>query len=357
MPELTSHPSGTCTYDQAFVETLIHSLDFNYPVVSPAIDPIVPSSNSNEWWCLNGGASIITKRMIEKVGEKTITTKTRVTAITETILGNGASSIDVLTDRSTRPKLFSHVIATTTTPCLQTMDLSNANLSYAQKEAMRVLRYTTAVKFGIKFREKWWIASGITQGGQGKTDRPTRTVVYPSYALNDPVDGEGVLLACYNSSMDAARLGGFVRGNDPTNQKLVLDIVLHDLAAMHNESFDKLRGLVLSHHFHDWGHDEYTAGSWGEFGPGQFATLFGALRLPAAHGNLVFAGELTSIYHGWIVAALKSAYRAVLQILWKEGQGDLIEKLEMEWGYDAEDDRNTIDWLVTLGMLAAELKI
>lgn len=295
--------------------------------------------------------------MVEHVGEKTITTKTRVTAISEIILPTGPAGVEVLTDRSSKPKPFSHVIATTTTPCLQAMDLSNASLSYAQKEALRVLRYTPAVKLGIKFREKWWIASGIKQGGQGKTDRPTRTVVYPSYALNDPKTGEGVLLACYNSSMDAARLGGFVRGDDPTNQQLVLDIVLHDLAAMHEEPFEKLRGLVLSHHLHNWGYYKFTSGAWGEFGPGQFATLFGALRLPAAHGNLYFAGELTSIYHGWIVAALKSAYRAVLQMLWKEGQLELILKLEDEWGYDGEDTRNTTDWLVALGMLAAEWEI
>lgn len=292
--------------------------------------------------------------MVEDVGEKTITTKTRVTAILE---AKGHAGMEVLTDRSTKTKHFSHVIATTTASCLQVVDLKNASLSYAQKEALRVLRYNTAVKLGIKFREKWWIASGIKQGGQGKTDRPTRTVVYPSYALNDPETGEGVLLACYNSSMDAARLGGFVQGDDPTNQQLVLDIVLHDLAAMHKEPFEKLKGLVLSHHLHNWGNYKFTSGAWGEFGPGQFATLFGALRLPAAHGNLYFAGELTSIYHGWIVAALKSAYRAVLQMLWKEGQLGLIHQLQTEWGYDAEDTRNTTDWLVTLGMLAAELEI
>lgn len=127
--------------------------------------------------------------------------------------------------------------------------------------------------------------------------------------------------------MDAARPGGPARGTDSTNHQLILDVVLRDLALIHGESYDKLRALVRSHHFRDWSGYEFTSGAWGKFGPGQFATFFGPLRQPAAGCRLFFAGELANIYHGWIVAALKSGYRAVHDMLFAEGQGELLQEL------------------------------
>jgi monoamine oxidase len=254
-------------------------------------------------------------------------------------------------------KSYSHVITTATTPCLQTMDLRGAELNYAQREAIRVLRYDNSVKLGIKFKRKWWIANGITKGGLGKTDRPTRVVVYPSYALGDPVEGEGVLLACYNWSVDAARIGSLSRGSDPTKQERILDVIIQDLAIMHNLDPVDLHSWVDSYHFHDWYRDEFTTGAFGMFGPGQFATLFSYLQMPAAGGNLFFVGELTSIYHGWIVAALNSAYRGVHQMLVKEGEEELRLQLEKEWGIDPEYEPNPegpTGWQVFLGSLGPE---
>lgn len=235
-------------------------------------------------------------------------------------------------------KRFSHVIATTTTSCLQTIDLTGVRLQNDQREAIRVLRYEPAVKMGIKFSKKWWIGMGIDRGGQGKTDRPTRVVVYPSYALEESPDCEGVLLACYNSSTDATRLGALARGSDPTNQKLVLDVVLHDLALMHGIAYKKLRDWVVAHHFHDWSRHEFSVGAWGDFAPGQFTNYFTSLQVPAAGGNLYFAGELTSMYHGWIVAALNSAHRAVYLLLLKEKQYELLDQMTAKWGELTEHD-------------------
>lgn len=244
----------------------------------------------------------------------------------------------ILVEGNPTEKRYSHVITTTTTPCLQVMDLSGVDLQNDQREAIRMLRYEAAVKLGIKFSKKWWIGLGINKGGQGKTDRPTRVVVYPSYALHESEDCEGVLLACYNSSTDAMRIGALARGNDPTNQTLILDVVLHDLALMHNKSYKTLRDLVVAHHFHDWSRNEFTVGAWGDFAPGQFSNFFTSLQVPAAGGNLFFAGELTSIYHGWVVAALNSAHRAVFLMLLKEKEYTLLYELIEKWGHLSEHD-------------------
>lgn len=354
------------------IETFIHSMDFNYPISAPALDP--DAAGAGSWWCMNGGTDVVARRMVaqllpvpenipvdgipwdQKIPNNIILGR-RVTSISCNPVNNPDRPMQVHCEGVRLMSQYSHVITTTTSPCLQVMDLRGAGLSYAQKESIRVLRYNPAVKLGIKFSTKWWIANGIIRGGQGKTDRPTRTVVYPSYALNDPVDGPGVLLASYNASMDAARLGGHAAGGDPKKQQRILDIVLHDLAEMHNIPYGTLQGWVVSHHFHDWSHDGITCGGWGEFGPGQFTALFTPMQQPAAGGRLFFAGELTSIYHGWIVAALKSAYRSVYQMLWLTGQGGLLNEMVDIWGMDPEAaaDPNMTDWLIALGFLAVPL--
>lgn len=275
--------------------------------------------------------------MTKNVGEHTITKNARVTAIRKHPIVS-LRPMRVLVEGNPTERRFSHVVTTTATPCLQAMDLSGVRLQTDQREALRVLRYSAAVKLGIKFSKKWWIKMGINRGGQGKTDRPTRTVVYPSYSLGESPDCEGVLLACYNLSTDATRLGALARGNDPTNQKLILNVVLHDLALMHMIPYKTLRDLVVAHHFHDWSRSEFSVGAFGDFAPGQFSNFFTCRQVPAAGGNLFFAGELTSIYHGWIVAALNSAHRAVYLMLLKEEKYDLLKKMTDRWGDLTEHD-------------------
>lgn len=314
----------------------MNSLDLSYAVASADDLPSV-NDRPNIWWCLNGGTDVLAQEMTKNVGKDTIKMNARVTAIRKhPFLSH--RPMRVLVEGCPTERRYSHVITTTTTPCLQAMDLSGVELQDDQKQAIRVLRYEAAVKLGIKFSKKWWIKLGINKGGVGKTDRPTRTVVYPSYALQEPEDGEGVLLACYNSSEDAMHIGGLAHGNDPTNQTLILNVVLHDLALMHNISYKTLRDLVVAHHFYDWSQNEFAGGAWIDFAPGQFSNFFTSLQVPAAGGNLFFAGELTSIYHGWVVGALSSAHRAVFLMLLKEKQYKLLNVLVEKWGHLTEHD-------------------
>ena len=227
-----------------------------------------------------------------------------------------------------------------------------------------------------KFKKRWWANDKrIKKGGIGKTDRPTRAVVYPSYALNTPEDKPGVLLACYNWSQDAARLGGLWQGSDPTKQNAIVSTIIADLAIMHKMTESELWALVDSHHVHDWYRDEFTRGAYGFFGPGQFSSLFGQIQRPAAVGRLFVAGEITSIYHGWVVAALNSSFRAVHQMLLAEfvraGKDThkqiyiiiLLAKLIVKWGLSASEPEREYDtnpkgmagWQVLLGMLGEDV--
>jgi monoamine oxidase len=266
-------------------------------------------------------------------------------------------------------KTYSYLITTCTTPALQIMDLREAQLKYSHREAIRVLRCDNSVKVGIKFKYRWWADdNGIIRGGLGKTHRPTRVIVYPSYVLNTPRGHEGVLLACYNWAQDAACLGTYC-------DEEIVSLVIADLPIMHNKTESDLRDAPDCYHVHDWNRDPRTGGAFGLFGPGQFATLFPKIQRLTADGRLIFAGELTSIYHGWIVASLNSSFRAVHQMLltqWGKSTPEekdyiacLIWKLLENWGGDdheptagAEYDtypQGTAGWQVFLGTRKADI--
>lgn len=160
-----------------------------------------------------------------------------------------------------------------------------------------------------------------------------------------------MLLACYNATTDALRIGALARGSDPTNQPLILEIVLRDLAVMHRMSYEELKPLATAHHFHDWSRDEFTGGGWGEFAPGQFAQFLTSMQIPAAGGNLFFAGDFTCISHGWIVAALNSAHRAVALMLLREKDEKTLTRLFERWGQVDGHDKKSLQALLdrTLG--------
>ena len=69
-----------------------------------------------------------------------------------------------------------------------------------------------------------------------------------------------------------------------------------------------------------------------------------SLRKPAYDGKVHFAGEALSSGHAWIIGAVNSAYRTVLEVLAVEGQGDLVEKMRRDWGTIDEVD---MGWYTT----------
>jgi hypothetical protein len=92
---------------------------------------------------------------------------------------------------------FTHVISTSTFANLSTIDTEKVPMTYIQRQAIRTLHYGPAVKVGIRFKTRWWEQGGLTQrGGSSYTDRPSRTIVYPSAGLGEA--GPGVLMATYN---------------------------------------------------------------------------------------------------------------------------------------------------------------
>ena len=165
--------SGSGLYDQAFAEGVIDSLDFDY--YTEYLHP----EDTVLWWCIDGGTSRVPEAMQKRL-KTSVLTNQRVKKIKLIRRDNEKSSIEVTHTNTKAEKAkdehdeYITVFATPTLACLQRIDLTELELIYEQKDALRSLHYDTASKVGMKFEYPWWIGFGI-KGGLGKTDMPLRT--------------------------------------------------------------------------------------------------------------------------------------------------------------------------------------
>lgn len=169
-----------------------------------------------------------------------------------------------------RTRFYSHVITTTTLPCLRTMDLRGAKLDYQQKEALRMLQYGPSTKIGVRFRRRWWEddtwmkasgAYGAILGGQSYTDNMSRTVVYPSYGIGDDLSG-AVVIVSYAWTNDALALSSLMGCE---SQATLKQRVLQDLVEVHN--FNSAAARELEEEWEDvhafsWSNDPMTMGKF-----------------------------------------------------------------------------------------------
>lgn len=162
---------------------------------------------------------------------------------------------------SPRTAQYDYVISTMTFPNLRFVDIDKCNLSYAQRDTMRYASYAPVVKVGLKFRSRWWEEICGIKGGQSLTDRLVRTVVYPSYGIDDP-SADAVLLASYAWRQDAQRLGSLMNGHNTADEKLLIDLVLNDLTALHGfDSSDFLREQLVDYLAWDWYSNPFSSGA------------------------------------------------------------------------------------------------
>jgi hypothetical protein len=108
----------------------------------------------------------------------------------------------------------------------------------------------------------------------------------------------------------------------------------------------------------------FNTGAFAFFGPGQFKNLYPEVTKPIG-GRFHFAGEATSIHHAWVVGALNSAMRIVIEIvsllrplaawfslssrqLYAIGQAPLVDRLQAQWGELVEVEASLIQAQVVL---------
>lgn len=225
-------------------------------------------------------------------------------------------------DHITEERKYFAVFNSTTLGALQRMDLTQADLNYGTKQAIRSLGYGASCKVGMKFKTAWWMKEplNINRGGIGKTDLPLRVCVYPSYSVGDEKCEPAVLLCSYTWAQDAQRIGSLISSTSPTGENELKEVLFHNLALLHASDklpYEKLLAIIkdqyITHHAYDWYHDPNMSGAFAYFGPGQFSDMWSQIIKP--NGWLFLIGEAASAHHAWIVGALESSVRAVYQLL------------------------------------------
>ena len=258
------------------------------------------------------------------------------------------------------PRQYATVFSTTSLACMGRMNLANAELHPAQKDAIRTLHYDTSAKVAVKFSYPWWVTKcGITRAGAATTDRPLRNCVYPSYSLSDSITEPAVLLCSYTWAQDAQRIGSLIMDNSPEGEEELVDLVLQNLARLHANSigYDEIKKAYMTHYSWDWSKDQHTSGAFALFGPGQFTNLYPYLVRPAADAKLHILGEAASAHHAWLVGSLDSAYRAVHHFLQRFELHDGLTQLQRQWGAVGEMETGgtgTAHLQVALGRLRPE---
>ncbi|KZV82601.1 hypothetical protein EXIGLDRAFT_339296 [Exidia glandulosa HHB12029] len=323
---LETFETASNLYDQAVTESVMDSLDFDY---GPDVD----------WFCIQGGAQQVAERMAEGLKGSLLLGK-RVKAIAfdkPSVPGTLPNTMSVTVANEEQPRTYDHVITTVPFGCLRMIDTTGCYLPWNLQTAMRTLHYDCATKVAIQFSRRWWEEEDVQQyGGVSSTDRPTRTVVYPSYGIRGQGGAGASMIVSYTWAQDAARFGALIQPGTEAERRLI-DQILADLAVMHNKSQEDLENMMVDYHAFDWYNHENSAGAYAMFGPGQFANLFPEVSSP--HGRLLhFAGEATSVHHAWIVGALNSAYRSVHQILHHYKREDLVARIRQEFGAVDEID-------------------
>ncbi|KAG8156840.1 hypothetical protein KVR01_013253 [Diaporthe batatas] len=312
------------------------------------------STSIDNWTCIRGGMDMLTKGMT-----LTLKSKPKMRNKVTDIRAGDKSALRVIINHTVEYQ-YSHVISTVPLGPLQAINMTELELGYFRNNAIRLLKWEN-------------LPSGAFQGGQSFTDLPIRRSVYPSYGLNI-TDAPGTMIGSYVCGQDASRLGAYLNPHNPTTQSPYLpggfeeltDLVLQNLAALNNVSYHFLRDQFLEIHAYDWDQSEaspfFSNGAFAIFSPGQFSTVMPHLMEPAWQGHLHFGGEALSSGHAWIIGAINSAWRTVMEILDTEGLEDKAEELFAMWGGPINEvdmgwyDFNTMGWTdygVQLGIVQA----
>ncbi|QRV94780.1 Flavin containing amine oxidoreductase [Ceratobasidium sp. AG-Ba] len=311
-------------YDCALTESVLDALDFD-------LDP------PPVWKCIKGGTDLIISRAIDKISTP-VQRGQRVTAIAP--VGDAkiphAISLVIKNERGTIQKEYDHVVSTVPLSCLGQIDTSHFKFPWNLQTAIRELHYDGSTKVAIRFSKRWWEDPKVVApqiGGVSSTDRPTRTVVYPSYGIHTQ---SASMIVSYTWAQDAFRAGSLAQGRDSVAERALIENILKDLTDMHQikdetgqTDYTLLPRLMQDYHAWNWYGNEFSMGAFALFGPGQFENLYPQVTMPH-FGRLHFAGEATSVHHAWVVGALNSAYRSLVEIFEHEDRRDLIELLKVK---------------------------
>ncbi|WP_423230336.1 flavin monoamine oxidase family protein [Clostridium uliginosum] len=193
--------------------------------------------------------------------------------------------------------------------------------STEKMQAIKEVNYTASQKTIFMCNERFW-EKGDDKiiGGGSFTDLPITSIWYPNdnirvntnhmenkkisnknkkYNLNDDA---GVLLASYNLNQDAIRLGNL-------DDKTRIEEIKRQVEAVHDLPNGYLDSIVKDFRTVEWNNEKGSLGAFCYFMPNQQNLFSYAMIKPEYNNSVYFAGEHTSLTHGWMQGAVNSGMK------------------------------------------------
>jgi monoamine oxidase len=186
------------------------------------------------------------------------------------------------------------IICTLPFPVLKDIEIA-PSLPDDKQQAIRDLKLTPVTRTYQQFRKRVWQQSGLS--GYGITDLAIQNTYSPTLTQA----GTHGILTAYTGGQRALDLAAM---SESDRQSFVLRKM--------GNLFSNLNNAYQSGVSQIWHEDEFARGAFAYFEPGQMATLLPVAQ--RAEGRIHFAGEHTSVWHGWMNGALESGNRAADEV-------------------------------------------
>lgn len=172
------------------------------------------------------------------------------------------------------------------------------DLSAEKANVVEKLEMMPVSRCYLQTKTRFWDKKGIGNLKVARTD----TYIERLWDLSLVQDGDNGLLLSYMQSDN-----GVAFGQQPDEMKI--EYVKSKVKEFFPEIDDEFEAGI----FYVWQDDPWAGGAWGQYKPGEMATMFPAAK--QSEGRLYFCGEHTSAWSGWMQGAIDSADRVVKEIL------------------------------------------
>lgn len=185
------------------------------------------------------------------------------------------------------------IICTIPFPVLRSFEFE-PSLTPLKQKAVNELYYGDLSRVFLQVNKRYWLDNNLN--GFALTDYPTE-IWHPTFEQPGPRG----LIEVYVKFTDKT---GFDNWNIEKQLNVTLDHV--------ENVFPGIRKYYEGGTVKSWRKDKYAGSATAVYLVGQMMKFKKAIPLP--EGNVHFAGEHTSVYHGWMQGALESAHRVIKEI-------------------------------------------
>jgi monoamine oxidase len=208
-------------------------------------------------------------------------------------------------------EVFDYVICAIPLSTLREIDI-NPLFSNQKMQAIRELHYVDALKASFLCNKRFWEEDtdyGRMNGGISTTDLPIQSILYPTDHVNCTDDASclpkepGVLTAAYNINYDSIRIAN-------QSEEKRYQLIRHNVEQIHGLADGYLDKIIDDIKIIDWNKEPWSRGAYVTDLPGQKINFSYSILEPEYNNHLFFAGEHTSVKHGWMQGALHSGMLA-----------------------------------------------